>query len=79
MTFVAASDADTKGGMDYFYKVLISEGDNIQPDEPLSKADMEPLLDASLRAYGLLYACIYGNARETWESAWDESERYVVP
>ncbi|CDS03667.1 hypothetical protein LRAMOSA01068 [Lichtheimia ramosa] len=74
VTFIAASTSDTCGGMDYFYNILVTEGECIQPDEKLSQNDMNPILYASLRAYGLLYASIYGDARGSWEDAFDESQ-----
>lgn len=60
--------------MDYFYNILVTEGECIQPDEKISQNDMNPILYASLRAYGLLYASIYGDARGSWEDAFDESQ-----
>ena len=71
---IAASDADTKGGLDYFYKLLISNGSAFQPDKKLGHGDIDALLCTTLRAYGLLYAAVYGDGRGKWEDAWDESQ-----
>lgn len=80
ITFIAASQADTKGGLEYFYNILASEGEDLQPEEleedkRLSSADIDRLIEACIRAYGLLYASLYGDTRGTWEDAWDESQR----
>ncbi|KAI8364652.1 interferon-related developmental regulator-domain-containing protein [Radiomyces spectabilis] len=75
VTFLAASHADTMGGLDFFYKILISQGDNLRSedeDTKLSNKEMHTLMDASTRAYGLLYASAFGDGRGTYEDAWDE-------
>ncbi|KAI9491503.1 interferon-related developmental regulator-domain-containing protein [Zychaea mexicana] len=74
ITLIAASNADTRGGLDYFFKILISNGESLQPDEKLKQGAMDELLCTSLRAYGLLYAALFGDGRGTWEDAWDESQ-----
>ncbi|KAG2218111.1 hypothetical protein INT45_002361 [Circinella minor] len=75
ITLIAASNADTKGGLDYFYKILISNGAHIQPaDQKLKQGAMDELLCTTLRAYGLLYATVFGDGRGSWEDAWDESQ-----
>ena len=35
---------------------------------------MDELLCTTLRAYGLLYATVFGDGRGSWEDAWDESQ-----
>lgn len=73
VTFTAASTASTKGGLDYFYKILISQGDSVQlEDEPLSVNDIQSVLESTLHAYGLLYASVYGEDRGNKDDAWDE-------
>ncbi|KAI8149944.1 interferon-related developmental regulator [Fennellomyces sp. T-0311] len=74
ITLIAASDADTKGGLDYFYKLLVSNGSSLQPDTKLSQGALDELLCTTLRAYGLLYASVFGDGRAGWEDAWDESQ-----
>jgi hypothetical protein len=75
VTFTSASEADTKGGLDYFYRILISNGSNIQPSDEgdaLSSNDIQTVLESTLRAYGLLYASIFGERRGNQDDAWDE-------
>lgn len=75
VTFTAASETDTKGGLDYFYKILISNASNIQPNDEggaLSPNDIQTVLEFTLRAYGLLYASVFGEKRASQEDAWDE-------
>ncbi|KAG0166696.1 hypothetical protein DFQ28_006440 [Apophysomyces sp. BC1034] len=75
VTFIAASDADTRGAFDYFYKLLLSGGANLQPEdenEAFSSSQLLSLVEATLRAYGLLYASAYGDKRGDLEDAWDE-------
>ncbi|KAI9322140.1 interferon-related developmental regulator-domain-containing protein [Dichotomocladium elegans] len=74
VTFIAASKADTRGGLDYFYNIMVTNGDCLQPDDRIGQNDMDVLVCASLKAYGLLYASIYGDGRGSWEDAWDESQ-----
>jgi hypothetical protein len=67
ITFIAASHIDTLGGLDYLYKILISGGSSVQSpsdDDPLSLNDIQTILESSLRAYGLIYASLYGENRE---------------
>lgn len=82
ITFIAASNADTRGGLEYFADILTSEGTTLQPEEleeseMLSANELDDLVYACLRAYGLLYASVYGDGRGTWEDAWDESQAEV--
>jgi hypothetical protein len=59
--------------LDYFYKILISQGESIQPEEePLSVTDIQSILESTLHAYGLLYASVYGENRGSKDEAWDE-------
>ncbi|KAI8350618.1 interferon-related developmental regulator-domain-containing protein [Choanephora cucurbitarum] len=73
MTFAAASTSSTKGALDYLYKILISNASQIQPDESeLSTNDLLLVMEATLRAYGLLYASVFGQGRHSIDDAWDE-------
>jgi hypothetical protein len=75
ITFIAASHIDTLGGLDYLYKILISGGSSVQSpsdDDPLSLNDIQTILESSLRAYGLLFASLYGENRGNRDDAWDE-------
>ncbi|RCH86987.1 Interferon- developmental regulator 1 [Rhizopus stolonifer] len=73
VTFAAASTSSTKGALDYLYKILISNANNVQPDEAeLSTQDVLLVLESTLHAYGLLYASVFGEQRGNIDDAWDE-------
>ncbi|KAI9019348.1 interferon-related developmental regulator-domain-containing protein [Phycomyces nitens] len=77
VSLIAASDADTRQNLGFFYRIFLTDGAPLQPEDPseseiLTTGQIQILVESSLRSYGLLYASLYGDGRGTWDDARDE-------
>ncbi|KAL0093772.1 interferon-related developmental regulator-domain-containing protein [Phycomyces blakesleeanus] len=77
VTLIAASDADTRQNLGFFYRIFLTDGAPLQAEDPgeseiLTTGQIQILVETSLCAYGLLYASLYGDGRGTWDDARDE-------
>ncbi|KAF7723135.1 Interferon- developmental regulator 2 [Apophysomyces ossiformis] len=77
ITFIAASDIDTQLVRNYLYDIIETEGEGLDT-EGLSTQDIDQLLSAALRAYGLLYISSFSEGILQSDVIWEEIEK-VMP
>lgn len=74
ITLIAASDIDAQLTRDFIFDFLETQGDGFNTHD-FSGHEMDRLLTAALRAYGLLFVASFGDGPVQPEAVWDEIEK----
>ncbi|CEG66232.1 hypothetical protein RMATCC62417_02847 [Rhizopus microsporus] len=77
ITYISASDADTKITRDYIFDLIETEGAEFNI-ETLSTNDKDSFIAEAIKAYGILYAASFSKGLVDFDALWEELEK-VMP